>query len=43
MKRVVVDSGLRDSEIRPQPLLSEFRRQSIEDAQVVFGDSSMLV
>lgn len=43
MKRVVVDSGLHDSDIRPKSLLSEFRRQSIEDAKVFFGDASQLV
>ena len=43
MKRVVVDSGLHDSAIRPQSLLSEFRRQSIEDAKVFFGDAAQLV
>ena len=43
MKRVVMDSGLHDSEIRPQPLLNEFRRQSIEDANSFFSDISQLV
>ena len=43
MKRVVMDSGLLDSEIRPQPLLSEFRRQSIEDAKSFFSDASLFV
>lgn len=43
MKRVVMDSGLHDSIIRPQSLLSEFRRQSIEDAAKFFGDSSTLI
>lgn len=43
MKRVVMDSGLHDSIIRPQSLLNEFRRQSIEDAKAFFGDASLLL
>ncbi|MFP6584881.1 MAG: methyltransferase domain-containing protein [Candidatus Hydrogenedentota bacterium] len=43
MKRVVMDSGLHDSIIRPQSLLSEFRRRSIEDAKAFFSDASLLV
>ena len=43
MKRVVVESGLHDSDIRPQSLLSEFRRLSIQDAAKFFSDSSQFV
>ena len=43
MKRVVVDSGLHDAAIRPQSLLSEFRRQSIEDAKTFFHDPTQWV
>ncbi len=43
MKRVVVDSGLHDAAIRPHSLLSEFRRQSIEDAARFFADPAALV
>jgi len=43
MKRVVIESGLHDSAIRPQTLLSEFRRLSIEDAKSFFSDPKELV
>lgn len=43
MKRVVVSSGLREADIRPPALLSEFKRLSIQDALEFFGDPSRLV
>ena len=43
MKRVVVTSELREVEIRPADLLSEFKRLSVEDAQAFFSDPSKLV
>ena len=33
MKRVVVTSELREADIRPSELLSEFKRLSVQDAQ----------
>lgn len=43
MKRAVVSTGLHDADIRPAPLLSEFKRLSIEGAREYFGDASALV
>lgn len=38
MKRVVVSSGLREADIRPPALMSEFKRLSIHDAAEYFRD-----
>lgn len=38
MKHVAVSSGLRESEIRPSTLMSEFKRLSIEDSKAYFLD-----
>ncbi len=43
MKRVVVSSGLREADIRPPALLSEFKRLSVQDALEFFGDPAQLV
>lgn len=43
VKRVVVSSGLREADIRPPALLSEFKRLSVQDALEFFGDASQLV
>lgn len=43
MKRVVVSSGLREADIRPPALLSEFKRLSVRDALDFFSDPSKLV
>lgn len=43
IKRVVVSSGLREADIRPPALLSEFKRLSVQDALEFFGESSKLV
>lgn len=43
MKRVVVSSGLREADIRPPALLSEFKRLSVQDALEFFGDPGRLV
>lgn len=43
MKRVVVSSGLREADIRPPALLSEFKRLSVQDALDFFGDPATLV
>lgn len=43
MKRAVVSTGLHDADIRPAPLLSEFKRLSEEGAREYFGDVSALV
>jgi hypothetical protein len=43
MKRVVVRGELHGDDIRPPALLSEFKKLSIEESQVYFGDSSQLV
>lgn len=42
MKRVVVTTGLHDADIRPPSLLSEFKRLSLEEAHLYFGDSTTL-
>lgn len=42
MKRVVVSSGLREADIRPPALMSEFKRLSIEDAAAYFADPSRM-
>lgn len=42
MKHVVVSSGLQEDEIRPPSLMSEFKKLSLEEAQVYFGDPSKL-
>jgi hypothetical protein len=38
MKRVVVTTGLREADIRPPALMSEFKRLSIQDALDFFAD-----
>lgn len=38
MKHAVVSTGLHDADIRPAPLLSEFKRLSIDSAREYFGD-----
>lgn len=43
MKRVVVDTGLHESDIRPQTIMSEFRRLSLIDASNYFGSEAQLV
>lgn len=43
MRRVVIDSDLHEQQIRPKPVFTEFRRQSIEDAREFFGDPDALV
>ncbi len=43
MKRVVVSSGLKEADIRPPALMSEFKRLSIQDACEFFADESQLV
>lgn len=43
MKRVVVTTGLRDADIRPPFLLSEFKRLSVEEARKYFGDPAGLI
>ena len=43
MKRVVVSSGLREADIRPPALLSEFKRLSVQDSLDFFGDAAKLV
>lgn len=43
MKRVVVSSGLREADIRPPALMSQFKRLSIHDAAEFFGDPSSRV
>lgn len=43
MKRVVVSSGLREVDIRPPALMSEFKRLSIQDAADYFADPERLV
>lgn len=43
MKRVVVSSGLREADIRPPALMSEFKRLSIHDAAQYFGDPARRV
>ena len=40
MKRVVVSSGLREADIRPPALMSEFKRLSIHDAAEYFREPS---
>lgn len=42
MKRVVLTSGLREADIRPPALLSEFRRLSVRDAAVFLRDPAQL-
>jgi hypothetical protein len=42
MKRVVVSSGLHESEIRPPSIMSEFKRLSLIEAQRRFGDPALL-
>lgn len=43
MRRVVIDSDLQEQQIRPKPLFTEFRRQSIEDTREFFSDPDALV
>jgi len=43
MKRVVVSSGLREADIRPPALMSEFKRLSIHDAAEYFADPTKRV
>lgn len=43
MKRAVVSTGLHDADIRPAPLLSEFKRLSIEGTREHFSDADALV
>ncbi len=43
MKRVVVSSGLKETDIRPPALMSEFKRLSIQDACEFFADPGKLV
>ena len=43
MKRVVVATGLHESDIRPRSLISEFRRLSLIDASDYFRDAAKLV
>lgn len=43
MKRVVVSTGLQEAEIRPQALMSEFKRLSIQDAAEYFSETGSLV
>ncbi|MFM1919998.1 MAG: hypothetical protein RLZZ303_1632 [Candidatus Hydrogenedentota bacterium] len=42
MKRVVLSSGLREADIRPPALMSEFRRLSIRDAEQYLGGGAAL-
>ncbi len=42
MKRVVLSSGLRATDIRPPALMSEFKRLSIRDAGAYLADSTLL-
>lgn len=42
MKRVVVSSGLREADIRPPDLLSEFKRLSVQDSLEFFGKPAQL-
>lgn len=43
MKRVVMATGLHETDIRPPALMSEFKRLSLLDASNYFGDPSKLV
>lgn len=43
MKRAVVETGLQEADIRPAPLLSEFKRLSVIDASNYFMDPERLV
>lgn len=43
MKRVVVDTGLHEADIRPTSLMSEFKRLSLIDASNYFSDPAKLV
>ena len=43
MKRVVVSSGLKEADIRPPALMSEFKRLSLQDACEFFADAAKLV
>ncbi len=43
MKRVVVSSGLREADIRPPALMSEFKRLSVHDAAEYFRDPASRV
>lgn len=43
LKRVVVNTGLREADIRPPALLSEFKRLSVQDSLEFFRDPTLLI